>query len=747
MLNLKDELNEAQYRAATHTNGPLLVIAGAGTGKTRTITYRIAHLLEQGVLAKEILLLTFTKKAAQEMLFRAESITKTPLIGLQGGTFHAFSYMTLKRYAHFLNLEKGFTLLDGSDSEQIIKQAKENLKLGLNDRSFPKKATLLGLISKSRNKELSIENTIEHDAIHLSTYIDDIVSIDKEYHRYKHEHRLLDYDDLLFTLEKLLLQEESVREELQTRFRHIMVDEYQDTNRVQARLVKLLANKELNVMAVGDDAQSIYAFRGADVKNILAFPEIFPNASIITLEENYRSSQEILEISNTVLAGASHKFEKELFSQKKGDIPKRYSPMSDHSQSRIVVKHIAALEKEYPLKEIAVLFRAGYQSYSIEMELNKEGLPFRKYGGQRFNEAAHIKDIISYIRVLIHSGDVPAWQRLLSPIKGVGAKTCNKIVMAILQKNDKELDKAKAKYPELVRILDFLSVLENATIPFSELFQMIFDFYLPFMPVLYPDDYPKRQNGIEELLQIALSYTDKDEFLADICLDSNHSEKEVGDNALVLSTIHSAKGLEWSAVLLIDLVEERFPSKRALYNPEEMEEERRLMYVACTRAKEHLYMYTPASLYNRQYKMAEQVAASPFITELSDTIYTHVRESYTGEFIVAKKKNITTDSNPLRATLKPHNFSDDSQDVFNNSSHESSSYSSHGSFQSSSQDSFDEEYSSPKNSNIDPNKLGFCEHKIFGKGKVIGFTEPDKYKVNFPGFGVKTIIGTYLTFL
>ena len=303
-INFKDDLNAAQYEAVMHTDGPVLVIAGAGSGKTRTIVYRLAHLVESGVRPDQILLLTFTRKASLEMLGRAESILGRSLQGTSGGTFHSFAYKILRVNAHALGFDKGFTLMDRPDSENVVKEVKEALELGKGDRSYPKKSTLTDMITKSRNKELSVEQVLEQEAFHLTGYSDDLRAIATGYSQFKKQHALLDYDDLLFSFEKVLLENPDILLNLRGRYRYIMVDEYQDTNRVQARLVKLIAGETGNVMAVGDDAQSIYAFRGANVANILDYPKIFEGTKVIRLEQNYRSTQPILDLTNTILDGA-----------------------------------------------------------------------------------------------------------------------------------------------------------------------------------------------------------------------------------------------------------------------------------------------------------------------------------------------------------------------------------------------------------------------------------------------------------
>ncbi len=701
-IDFDKELNPAQREAALHSSGPVLVIAGAGSGKTRTIVYRLAHLAEQGIPPENILLLTFTRKASQEMLIRAGQILDRPLAGAGGGTFHSFAYSILRRNAQALGFDNGFTLMDRADSEGLIKEVKDNLALGKGDKSYPKKSTLTDLITKSRNKEVGLETILDREAFHLAPYLEDLTKISSEYEKIKMAHGLADYDDLLFHLDRLLATREDLRQELRRRFKYIMVDEFQDTNLVQARIVRHLAGEDGNIMAVGDDAQSIYGFRGANVENILKFPETFKNTKIIRLEQNYRSVQPILDLTNNILANALNKFDKKLFSDRKeGPMPRVVHSLSDRTQATLVVNRILELKKDYPLHEIAVLFRAGYHSYALEVALGQIGIDYKKYGGLRFHEAAHIKDALAYLRLALNPSDLVAWQRALGHIKGVGPKTTARIVNARLGGDDSVLGKMKKKYPALETLLLQLDTIKSCATPGAALAQAV-TFYTPIMMERYPDDYPKREAGLEQLAQIATNYQNLDSFLADLCIDGDQEEAARREDTLVLSTAHSAKGLEWKAVIIIDLVEDRFPSKKSLAKPEDLEEERRLMYVACTRAKDSLTMFVPATIYNRYNGMSEPTMPSPFIRELPESCFESWHESYSGG----------------TECRKPRESSEESID----------STRSDGTGKAKSE----------------PEKLGFCRHRIFGKGKIIAAIPPDKYRVNFPGFGLKVIIGDYL---
>jgi DNA helicase-2/ATP-dependent DNA helicase PcrA len=713
LIDYKSELNAAQYDAVMHDDGPLLVIAGAGSGKTRTVVYRLARLVEQGIAPESILLLTFTRKAAGEMLSRAGELLGYGLGGVSGGTFHSFAYGVLRSHHLLLGFKRGFSIMDRSDCTQLIADAKANLGLGKGDRSFPKKDTVLDLVSKSRNKEANVGSIIQGEAFHLLPYVEDVERMGSEYARLKRANGLLDYDDLLFEMECLLREHPDVATSLRSRFTHVMVDEYQDTNRVQARIVKLLTGGSGNVMAVGDDAQSIYAFRGAVVENILNFPQEFLGAKVVRLERNYRSTQPVLDLANAILSNAQRKFDKRLYTESSdGAMPEVVKTLSDQSQSRLVLEKVIELSKRYDMHEIAVLFRAGYQSYGLEVQLNKLGIAFQKYGGIKFTEAAHIKDALAFMRVQVNAVDSVAWKRVLGHIKGVGPKTADKIIQAATNGDQKALTRFTKRFFELTPILEFLNQLRMDN-PKPEIsMERILEFYTPLLMATYPDDYPRRQQGLEQLESIAAQYRDCDQFLAEINLDNPMEDaEEIRKNALVLSTVHSAKGLEWDAVLVIDLVEERFPGRRALQRPEDMEEERRLMYVAATRARKFLGLYVPESLYVRHLERSEPARPSPFILELPRLSFMEYKEGYGGRL-----------QRPAQA-------------VGGRSGQEAFKAGKVGNIVNSQKE---------REERTGPVRLGFCNHKIYGRGKVLEHIPPDKYRVNFSGFGLKVIVGQYL---
>ena len=732
-------LNPAQLEAVTAPDGPVLVIAGAGSGKTRTIVHRLAWLAEQGVPASDMLLLTFTRKASREMLLRATDLLGYSIGGVHGGTFHSFAFSVLRQYRPAW-AEGPVTVMDSADSASAIQQCKERLKVGKGDRSFPKTQTIIGLLSKARNKEISIGDVLQRDAQHLLPHADALESIGEAYRGYRRQHGLLDYDDLLFELEDLLKGDpeagrEGLAERFRERYRYIMVDEYQDTNRVQTRLVRLLAGEAGNVMAVGDDAQSIYAFRGADVRNILDFPKLFPGTRVIRLEENYRSTQPVLDVANAVLAPASEGFRKNLFTTKE-NTPKTprvrlVRPMSDLTQANVVAARVEELLDRYQAKEIAVLFRAGYQSYHLEVALSKRGIKFRKYGGLRYAEAVHVKDVVAFVRLAINPLDMPSFERVAGLSKGVGTKTAEKIYHVAAQGDFDALRKACTKYPDLWSDMLLLDKLREHNLTPAALIEMVIEHYTPRLQAIFPDDWPRRQQGLSELAHIASAYTDLEQFVADLSLETPEDDADEFDEAgrVVLSTIHSSKGLEWDAVILLDLVEDRFPSRHALVRPEDFEEERRLMYVACTRAREDLELFVPATLYSRQNGGNEPATPSPFVRELPFSALEEWQEGYTGRI---SKRSTSFAGDPA--------FSRPSLDIPRELANPNA-----GRVKGVFPPPVIPEAKGDRAASKGGAGCGYCRHKVFGRGKIVEQLPPDKCRVNFPGFGLKVILSAFLT--
>ncbi|MBS1537609.1 MAG: ATP-dependent helicase, partial [Bacteroidetes bacterium] len=424
-----NELNTEQYEAVMHSDGAALVIAGAGTGKTRTLVYRVARLVEDGIPPEQILLLTFTKKSSAEMLRRASLLLDGRCDKVSGGTFHSFAHQLLRKYAIGVGIQPNFSILDQSDAEDTINLLRAQLGLEKSKRTFPQKHTLIAMYSASLNRCIPVENIIESNYPRFIEEIPQIQTLIQQYIRYKRHHNLMDYDDLLIYLLSLL-QSDKFKKSIQNSYRYIMVDEYQDTNSLQHQIVVELAGSRQNIMAVGDDAQSIYSFRGANYQNIFNFPKSFYDCKVITIARNYRSTQKILEVANEIIKNAGVRYEKELVGTEAGTVAPIIVSMSDErQQSEFVVQQIIeARENGIPMKEISVLFRSGYMSFDLEIELNRANIPFRKFGGLKFIESAHIKDMIAFFKCVYNPVDVVSWHRILLLLEGVGARTAAKVI-------------------------------------------------------------------------------------------------------------------------------------------------------------------------------------------------------------------------------------------------------------------------------------------------------------------------------
>ncbi|MEE8398253.1 MAG: UvrD-helicase domain-containing protein, partial [Desulfobacterales bacterium] len=436
-ISHEDALNASQREAVYFNDGYLLVIAGAGSGKTRTLTYRVARLVEDGVSPRAILLLTFTRKAAAEMVRRAVDLLDVRCQRVSGGTFHSLANMLLRRYASRIGFDNGFGILDRADAESLVGMLrKENADVSKFD-SFPKKGTLVSIFSRAVNKVISVEDEIYQHYPHLESHMETMLAICETYKQRKIELQYLDYDDLLVWLKMLLAEHPDIRDKISSSYRYIMVDEYQDTNKIQADIIHRLSFCNRNVMAVGDDSQSIYAFRGANFKNIMTFPDIFPGTRIVRLEENYRSVQPILDLTNDLIDKAKEKYTKNLFTRRTGgSTPQLVEARSENDQSRFIIDTIMERYRDgIPFQEIAVLFRAGFHSFDLEIELNREGIGFIKYGGFKFMESAHIKDFLAHLRVLLNTNDRISWHRILLVLDKVGPQTADKIFRTIVEEN------------------------------------------------------------------------------------------------------------------------------------------------------------------------------------------------------------------------------------------------------------------------------------------------------------------------
>jgi len=632
IINLQ-ELNEPQYAAVTTTEGPVLVIAGAGSGKTRTLVYRVAHLVEKGVPPEAILLLTFTRKASQEMLWRAGRLLNENCNRVVGGTFHGVANMLLRRYGSHIGFGSSFTIIDRSDSEGIVNLLKSSLGLGKKDKRFPSKRAVINMISGSVNRSIDLEGLVEEQYAHLSEHLEDILTLQKHYQEFKFDHGLMDYDDLLVNWKRLLEESPEVQLAISERFSHIMVDEYQDTNLIQADIIRLAAHTHKNVMVVGDDSQSIYSFRGADFYNIMRFPKVFSDTRIIKLEENYRSTQPILSLTNDIIRNAAEKYTKTLFTSIEGDLrPMIFAGRDEREEAAFIVRTInKLLAKGVELQDIAVLFRSSFHSYKLELALGSENLEYEKRGGQKLTESAHMKDMIAFLRVLVNPQDTLSWNRILLQLEKVGPATAHKISSTIAKAADalqalKDYPAGKTWKDSFAKLVQLFVDLHNGSLSPAALFEISLTYYQPIFERLYSDDFPKRQKDLDQLKSIMGSYEDLQSFIDDTTLDppEESGKGSQGTERLILSTIHSSKGLEFEAVFVIGVADGRFPHASATFG-EQWEEERRLLYVAATRAKRYLYLTYPRQMMtvDRQFR---RVGMSPFLSELSGGLFERVTE-------------------------------------------------------------------------------------------------------------------------
>lgn len=626
----QDLLNAQQLEAVFHDNGPALVVAGAGTGKTRTLIHRVARLVESGVSPEQILLLTFTRRAAREMIHRASEILDDRCKGIKGGTFHFYCSQLLHRYADRIGFPNNFTIIDTADALEVIQLVRTNLNLHKKAKRFPNKNTLLSMISTSINKHLDMRVVVTEMYPQFSELIDKIEAVADGYKEYKELNFVMDFDDLLIRTKELLEQHEDIRLQVASGNKHVMVDEYQDTNKLQASLTALFSSVHKNIMAVGDDAQSIYSFRGADHQNIMEFPVLFENTKLIKLEENYRSTPEVLNAANQLLDQATFKFNKQLFTNnEEGELPAIVQAPSEHDQSRFVSQVVLQLrEQGYELSDLAVLFRNGRDSFDLEIELNKNNIPFVKYGGQKFTEAAHVKDVLAHIRVLVNPLDTIAWNRILLLMEGIGPKTAQDLFEWIrLAKNPYSLNHqdavSKAYYKQVQALSELLVSLKENSLSVSQTIEQIVEYYKLFCEKRY-DDYPKRLKDLEAFVHISGNYTSLPKLLEELALDPistsviDVEEKQKEEAPLVLSTIHSAKGLEWKHVFIIQCLDGIIPSAYSVDDTEQLDEELRLLYVATTRAKEMLY-YTYPTLAQSHYG-DYFTKPTRFIAELNKTV-------------------------------------------------------------------------------------------------------------------------------
>jgi DNA helicase-2/ATP-dependent DNA helicase PcrA len=541
----------------------------------------------------------------------------------------------LRRHAEAAGYDNSFTILDRSDMEEVIHSLIPALQMPKTAQRFPKRGTLANMLSKAANLQTPVEAFILEEYGQFVEVAPQIDHLGRLYTAYKKAHQLMDYDDLIISLQRLLRDNREIRSELSLQYRHIMVDEYQDTNGIQADIVKWLAHEHQNIMVVGDDSQSIYSFRGADYRNMLDFPSLFPKARIIKLEQNYRSTQPILALTNALMEQASEKYTKCLFTNRSGgDKPMVVNTQTEHGQALLISRYIKEQAANgRSLDDMAILFRAAYHSFELEAELTRRHIPYVKYGGFKFLESAHIKDFLAHMRVLVNRDEAVSWIRILRLVKNVGLSKSQAII-EWMQKQDVSPDQIAAwpgagKREEglktLGKLLSDLTVRETRP---KKAVERVMAYYLPILKEKF-DDYPRREKELEQLIPMAARYKKLRGFLDDLVLEppSSTADVEPGQRGktLTLSTVHSAKGLEWPVVFIIWVVEGRFPSSMSYGNPLNLEEERRLMYVAATRAKDQLIILYPGEESPPVWASYQRAGGglSSFIAALPTDLFSH----------------------------------------------------------------------------------------------------------------------------
>jgi len=618
------ELNEQQHAAVTAPPGPSLVIAGAGSGKTRTLTYRVAFLLEQGIPPDRILLLTFTNKAAKEMMLRVNDLLGQKMEALWGGTFHSIGNRVLRRYSDLLGYQRDFTIMDREDARHLITACIAESGVDRKKLEFPKAEVLGEIISMSLNTRKPLRQYLEQEYAYFADVAAQIEDIEKRYTARKRDANAMDFDDLLALWLKLLEEHEDVREAYQRRFQFVLVDEYQDTNKLQSDLIDLLATRHHNVMVVGDDAQSIYAWRGANYQNILKFPDRYPETRIYKIETNYRSTPEILRVANAAIAANTQQFTKELApARKSGSRPALVVCEDASQQALFIARRVLQLHEEgVALHKMAVLYRSHFHALELQLELTRQQIPFTITSGVRFFEQAHVKDVTAYLKLATNPRDELSFKRIAQLLPGIGAKGADKLWRKFA-KSESEGSAARAasgpretETPVALQLQSCAeSVPKKAAIPWAQLvatmaqleqqkadasrmIRLVVDAgYDEHLKENYTN-YISRSEDLQGLAAFANQFHTIEDFLTQLALLTNvdaEDERPVerDDEQLRLSTIHQAKGLEFDVVFIIMLCEDLFPAERSLKSPGGEEEERRLLYVAITRARNELYLSYP----------------------------------------------------------------------------------------------------------------------------------------------------------
>jgi DNA helicase-2/ATP-dependent DNA helicase PcrA len=622
-IDYEKELNAEQFAAVTAPPGPSLVIAGAGSGKTRTLTYRVAFLLDQGIPAKSILLLTFTNKAAREMLERVEQLVPYDTRDLWGGTFHSIGNRILRRHAPELGWERNFSIMDRDDQKNLLGSVIAECEVDTKTTRFPKPDVVGDIFSLANNTGQSIGDILEARYSYFAHHREAIELIEEAYEAKKQSTNSMDFDDLLLKPLRLFHEKPRIREQYQKQFEWVLVDEYQDTNAVQSELIDFLGAPQRNVMVVGDDAQSIYSWRGADFRNILDFPERYEGAGKYVIETNYRSVPEILTLANAAIAPNTEQFRKNLAPWRaEADMLPALAPLQDpNTQAAFVAQRILELRDEgVELNEIAVLYRAHFHAMELQLELTNRGIPFEITSGLRFFEQAHIKDVAAFMKVTYNRRDEVSFKRVVKMLPGIGDKTADDlwrqwaksdamkvgepVLFSIILSEFKVPAKAKSTWEQLGYTLDeLIDETGKARTPSAMMPSILGGVYEDYMRSKFTN-FDNRRQDLLQLERYAERFEELDEFLSQLSLlagqDAADASKDEPDEEVVcLSSVHQAKGLEWRVVFVIWLAEGKFPSSRVLDEDAEnetdkgLEEERRLFYVAVTRARDELYLTYP----------------------------------------------------------------------------------------------------------------------------------------------------------
>ena len=617
-IDFAAELNAQQCAAVTAPPGPALVIAGAGSGKTRTLTYRVAYLVENGVPPSSILLLTFTNKASREMLDRVANLLPNDISGLWGGTFHSVGNRLLRRNPEAAGFAPGFSIMDREDQQDLLDAVIAKLGHDPKDKRFPKGEVLADVFSYAINTGRSIEDVLVEKHPHFLEMSEQIAEAQKKYEAKKKTANSLDFDDLLEKTLLMLQHNPELAAHYQRQFQFVLVDEYQDTNRIQADFIDILAKHHGNVMVVGDDAQSIYSWRGANFKNILEFPKRYPTAKTYKIETNYRSVPDILEVANAAISANVNQFRKELVAVRDAaPVKPALVPLADSAQQALfIAQRVLELREEgIELRDIAVLYRAHYHSMEVQMEFTRHGIPFQITSGLRFFEQAHVKDVAAFLKFTVNPRDEVAFKRMARLLPGIGAISAESLwakvaafpdLAALLPKLPTIPVPAKAAkaWKQLAHTLDEIAPAGVLQPPGEMIHSVIEAIYDDYAKAEFPN-YEARREDLKTLANFAKQYTSPGDFLDQLALltnlDHEATANEDENEMATLSSVHQAKGLEWKIVFVIWMTDGMFPSSRSLENEDAIEEERRLFYVAVTRAKDELYLTYPHMRLNAGY--------------------------------------------------------------------------------------------------------------------------------------------------